>query len=198
MPRLTLALLLAGFALQPAFAAENWTIDPARSHLHFTTIKAGNVPETHRFLQFTGGVDATGKLTATISLESVDTAIPVRDQRLRTQLFDITRFPLAKLAAQVDPAMLEMPVDQSMDTDLAAKLTLVGVTQDITMAVTVVRTSATGVLVTTRSPVLLNANAYGLADGIEALRLVAGLPSISSAVPVTVGVQLNAAGNRGS
>ena len=41
------------------------------------------------------------------------------------------------------------------------------------------------VSVTTVAPIVVNANALELVTGIEALREVAGLPSISYSVPVT-------------
>lgn len=40
-------------------------------------------------------------------------------------------------------------------------------------------------LVTSLKPFILSANDYGLAEGIEMLRTVANLPSISTVVPVT-------------
>jgi hypothetical protein len=40
-------------------------------------------------------------------------------------------------------------------------------------------------MVSSRKPVIVNAASVDLADGIEALREVANLPSISKAVPVS-------------
>lgn len=47
-------------------------------------------------------------------------------------------------------------------------------------------------MVTSAQPVIINATDYGLTDGINKLRDLAGLPSISYAVPVTFTLHLNA------
>ena len=49
----------------------------------------------------------------------------------------------------------------------------------------VTRLSHQSFLVQSSEPLLLNAGSLGLSDGIESLRVIAGLPSISKSVPVT-------------
>ena len=53
----------------------------------------------------------------------------------------------------------------------------------------VTRIAADRILVTTLKPLVVNAGALDLADEVEALREIAGLPSISKAVPVTFVLQ---------
>jgi hypothetical protein len=50
---------------------------------------------------------------------------------------------------------------------------------------TVAKLGRQRLLVTSERPLLLNAADVGLADGVERLREIAGLPSISPAVPVS-------------
>ena len=47
------------------------------------------------------------------------------------------------------------------------------------------RSGDSTLLVATRKPVVVNAPAFNLTDGVEALRAIAGLPNISLAVPVS-------------
>ncbi|PTB84602.1 YceI family protein, partial [Pseudidiomarina aestuarii] len=54
----------------------------------------------------------------------------------------------------------------------------------------VTRLDADELLVTTTSPVLINANTFKFSAGVEQLRTIAGLNSIDLVVPVTFSVQL--------
>ena len=56
---------------------------------------------------------------------------------------------------------------------------------DVETEVSAVRLADNRLMVSTTQPLLLNASALGLADGVERLRAIANLPSISLAVPVT-------------
>mgnify|MGYP003311122456 FL=1 len=56
---------------------------------------------------------------------------------------------------------------------------------DVETQVSAVKLADNRLMVATKQPLLLNASALGLADGIEQLRAIANLPSISLAVPVT-------------
>ena len=55
----------------------------------------------------------------------------------------------------------------------------------MTFEVVVARMSDGDLLVMSEKPVVVNAPLFNLADGVEALREIAGLPSISAAVPVS-------------
>ncbi|MCP4466703.1 MAG: YceI family protein, partial [Halieaceae bacterium] len=65
-------------------------------------------------------------------------------------------------------------------------LALHGVQRDLTVSVSVLVDNDDDLLVFTTHPVLVNAADFGLDSGIEALRNVAGLKSISNVVPVTL------------
>jgi len=84
-------LLVAG----PCFAA--WTLDNDSSQVSFVSVKAGDAGEVHRFTEISGGLSADGNASVTIQLASVDTLIPLRDERLREMLFQTDMFPTALL-----------------------------------------------------------------------------------------------------
>jgi polyisoprenoid-binding protein YceI len=177
-------LLLAGaFTATPALAA--WNLDGARSELTFISIKAGDVAETHRFAELSGAVSDGGAVSVRVALDSVDTLIPIRDERMREMLFETADFPAATLTAQLPAGALDLPVGQTADHTLEGLLTLREVTQPITLQVTAARLGDDRVLVASRRAVVLNAAQFELVAGIEKLREVAGLPSISKAVPVS-------------
>ena len=97
LPRLLPALLLA-FCL-PAHA--NWHLDGESSRLSFITGKNGNTAEVHRFLVLHGTVDRKGVAALSIEMDSVSSGIPLRDERMREDLFEVERFAEAKVQAQL-------------------------------------------------------------------------------------------------
>jgi polyisoprenoid-binding protein YceI len=134
-----------------------------------------------------GYIGADGKVQLGIDLDSVETLIPIRNERMRELLFDTARFPAAKISAQVDPVILTATADGGVVTaDLPITLSLHGIEQTLTAPVVVVREGDDRLRVLTSRPVLVNAVDFGLDSGITALREIAGLKAISVAVPVTL------------
>jgi len=163
-----------------------WTLDGDTSTISFVTTKAINVAEAHRFGELSGSVDADGQVMVSIGLASVDTAIEIRDQRMREMLFQTDQYSMATVSAKVDMAALEaLQPGQSASMTLEGMVSLHGESRPIPMSVVVARSGDDSLLVTSAKPVIVNATEFKLAEGVEALREVAGLPSISLAVPVT-------------
>lgn len=168
----------------PAFAA--WTLDNAESQVSFVSVKAGDAGEAHRFRELSGSLADDGQASVVIQLASVDTMIPVRDERMREMLFETEIFPTATLSATIDmDALQSIAPGDSMD--MAANLTLDLRDQQVELPaeMIVARLGDHKLLVSSRKPIIVNAASVGLVDGIEALRAVANLPSISKAVPVS-------------
>jgi len=121
-----------------------------------------------------------------IDLTSVDTNIAIRDERMKEFLFETERFAVAVLTAQVDAdAVAELAVGSTQALSVEGELTLHGQSEPVTLALNVVRLSDSELLAISSQPVIINAGSFDLADGVEKLREIAGLPSISTAVPVT-------------
>ncbi len=184
-------LLRAGLLLVIAVgglgAAGEWRLDAANSSVGFATIKNGVVGEGHHFSELSGTIDAQGRAQLKIGLASVDTGIPIRDERMRGLLFEVATFPSATVATEVPLADIEpLAVGSSMQVPLTLTLKLHGSETTLAAVVRVQRLDARHVLVSTVKPVLVSADDVGLAAGIEKLREIAGLQSISPAVPVSV------------
>ncbi len=81
-------------------------LDNDASRLSFVSTKAGSVAEVHRFTSLRGGIDRRGNVAVAIFLQSVDTLIPIRDERMRELLFETATFPAANLTAVIDPAVV--------------------------------------------------------------------------------------------
>ncbi len=178
--------LALGLVAGPAAQAD-WTLDSDISSIQFITTKNSAVAEVHRFKKLSGSIDSSGAGKVEIALDSVDTLVAIRNERMRELLFQTATFPNAVIGTQVDLDILEqLPVgaEQVVATSLAVSLH--GNEAELPAKL---RVSALGngrYVVTTAQPLLLRASDFDLADGIEQLRGIAGLDSISTAVPVTV------------
>ena len=175
--------LLAGAAMAQA---QQWELDNSRSSLDFLSIKNDAVAESHHFTEMVGFIGSEGKVQIGIDLDSVETLIPIRNERMRELLFRTVDFPAANVHSQVDPAILTVVADGGVvTTDIDVVLSLHG--QQATLSVPVLVSGGEGSLlrVISARPVVVNAGTFGLGSGIEALREVAGLNAISTAIPVT-------------
>ena len=179
-------LVLVVLAILSANAYADWTLDNARSELHFVTVKAQDVAEVHSFDELSGTVWKDGIAEVTIQLASVDTLIPIRDERMRELLFKTDVFPTAGARTRLDLASLEaLQPGESRVVTAEMIFTISGTELPITADLLVTRLSASRMMVVTTKPLVVNAGSVALAEGVDQLRDIAGLPSISKAVPVT-------------
>ena len=179
-------MLVAALACLAVGARADWRVDNDRSELTFVTVKAGDAAEVHRFVEIAGRVGDDGAVSIEIDLASVDTLIPIRDERIRNLLFETARFPAASLSAQLDAERLSrLAAGQSQAMPVNFVLSLKGHELPLFAQVLVARLSERDMLVASLKPVIVNAPSVGLVEGVEKLREIAGLPSISKAVPVT-------------
>ncbi|MEP4486166.1 MAG: YceI family protein [Halioglobus sp.] len=169
----------------PALA--QWELDSERSTLNFVSIKNNSIGETHLFSSMVGFVGDDGRVQLAIDLDSVETMIPIRNERMRELLFQTAMFPTANVTAQVAPEVLAaITGGGSVTTDIAVTLALHGAEREITVPVLVSGDEGGLIRVMTPKPVIVGAADFGLEDGVTALREIAGLNSISTAVPVTL------------
>jgi polyisoprenoid-binding protein YceI len=176
-------LLLTVVVITHAAFADNdstWKLNPEASQLSFDSSKNTTIQETHRFRQLTGSVKQSGDIVVEVDLMSVDTRIPIRDQRMRDILFKMV--PSAQVLATVDMALVTaLAPGQKITLELSGRLSLNGQIYSLPLSVDLQRLSRQRFQVTTDGS--LDVAEYGYLPGIEALREVAGLKSISTEVP---------------
>lgn len=168
-----------GLTLCSSAAMADWTLDNQQSALHFVSIKKDHVAEVHSFKTLSGTVSAEGKGSLGIDLASVNTNVEIRDQRMREMLFDTAKFTTANIEVDLGADGVKPGIHT-----IKATLDLHGMKKDVEATVAVTE-AGDNLQVATVAPIIINAEDFGLADGINALREVAQLPSISKAVPVT-------------
>lgn len=175
-----LALGLAG-----ATAAADWTLVPEESSLGFVSVKNARIAEGHVFTSIEGAVSDSGA-ELVVDLGSVDTLIPIRNERMRELLFEVASFPTATFRTGIDLDTLEdLAVGESRRMDVSGELDLHGETQPLTATLLVTRTAMDRVGVATTRPIVISADAFALGDGVARLREIAGLDSITPMVPVS-------------
>ena len=179
-------LLLGTSLLAAAVAARaDWQLDAAASSLYYVTSKASAVSEVNSFATLNGGIDAQGMATLGIDLASVQTAIEIRDQRMREIVFQTEQFPQATVSLQVDLATLDaMAAGNSTTVSHTATIELHGMSQELPVDLRITRLDAESIQVQNAKPVIVAAGSFGLAAAVEQLREIAGLPAINPNVVV--------------
>lgn len=179
---------LTSIALLAGSAQAQWSLDNSASTLSFVTVKADHVGEVHTFDQLSGSIDDRGNVEIMVELASVNTLIDIRNERMQSMLFETNLFPRAMITGDVDLASFaEMSPGASITAQVEFELDIHGVSNSYNTELIVTRL-VNGLVASTSKPIIVTAASHGLVDGVEALREIAGLPSISRSVPVTFNV----------
>jgi hypothetical protein len=165
----------------------DWELDNTESIVNFVSIKNNSVGEVNTIKSLEGSIGVHGMAQLTLHLNSVETLIEIRNERMRELLFETVKFPVARVTAEVDPALFAASSGGGVrQVDLPFTLSMRGHDKVLNAFVSVVVEDDGDLIVTTTHPVLVHAADFGLEDGIEALRKVAGLHSISTVTPVSM------------
>lgn len=180
------------FALMLALPVlADWRVDPENSFVGFASVKNEIIPENHSFTDISGLVSASGEANIVIALASVETIIPIRNERMRTMLFDVATHPNATVTSNLPIGnFTAMTIGDSRQETISLKIDLHGLQLTRGVPVKVTRSGAETYDVTSLGPIMLHASQFALADGVEALRKIAGLQSIELMVPVTFDLRL--------
>jgi len=156
------------------------------SGIQFVSIKNNTIGEVSHFDMISGTVGDQGAVEVRVALDSVETNIGIRNDRMKKMLFEVGLYPEAVITAQLSPENMavlgsssEAAVPVLLQIDLHGQV----VSKD---AVLTVSATEVGFSATTSQPILLNAAEFDLENGVAALQSVAGLNAISRVIPVTV------------
>ena len=117
----------------------DWNLQPERSQLNLVSVKNAAIAEVHHFTQLGGHIDVKGQVSVAIDLASIETQIPIRNERMKTMLFDTANFAASNISAQVDVAMLMvMQPGQQASIVLPCKVQLHGKQKTLDVAVSVI------------------------------------------------------------
>jgi polyisoprenoid-binding protein YceI len=186
-PYQAVAMLALLSALCSTQALGGWQLVSDQSQLSYTTTKVfpgaeKSAAENNRFANLEGEVGDQGGAEVRVLLDSVNTNVAIRDERMRKIVFRTEEFPVAKVSTKVPSTVLGEPGLHQID--LTLQLELHGITKAMTVPVTVVN-EGDRLLVASMSPVLVDAADFGFAGGVAELTKLAGLMYIPTTVPVS-------------
>ena len=186
MKKAFLSLVLTGVFGQISTPAQaDWTLDPSQSELAFSSIKASRIAEIHTFNSIRGTITDSGDATFQIDVSSLETMIPIRNERMLEMLFKETLFPIIEFSSSLDlDPFNDLAVNEEINYQLAGDLNIVGLSENLTISVSVRKLDDDKFHVSNNGLFFLDPGRFGLIAGIEALRKIAGLPSITQTVPV--------------
>ena len=162
-----------------------YLLNGSDSALHFVTTKNTHTIETHHFDTLSGFISESGVATLVIDLDSVESNIAIRNERMRNILFETGAFSEATVTLPVNVDDLNSMTAGTTDTQtIVADVNLHGVTSVVTTDVVITKLSDSTLLVESVSPLLIQASMFDLVTGIDALKDIANLSVISYTVPV--------------
>ena len=88
-----------------------WRVNNGASELRFVTTKNTNVAETQKFTRIDGVIAADGGVSLVVDLASVETQVPIRNERMQNLLFEVVRFPTANFETSIDLTSAGPPGD---------------------------------------------------------------------------------------
>ena len=171
--------------LASSTAWAGWSVDNDLSRVSFVSVKNNTVGESHYFKKVKGTLSKGGQLQVEIPLASVETNIPIRNQRLQNMLFETGQFATAMLTAQIDNKALKLAVGSSKIIKVEADLGLHGVNALINVEVMITKVAKDKLQAISVKPIIINPATFGLDKGVAKLQAVAGLAGITQSVPVS-------------
>ncbi|MEO0438237.1 MAG: YceI family protein [Pseudomonadota bacterium] len=177
-----------------AAATAGWELDSERSSVQFLSVKNAMIAELHHFKSLTGGVNDEGAAQIVIDLDSVETLIPIRNERLRKMLFETIQFPAATLQVDVPDTLTGLAAGETAQLALPVTVEFHGKSKSYDAQLQATKLADGSLEVSVLEPLVVYADDFELAEGILALKEIAGLTSISTAVPVTARLRFNPEG----
>lgn len=173
-----------------------WSIDSEQSQLSYLSSKLvvsshQSIVENNFFERFSGHVEADGTLQLVIDADSVNTGVPIRDERVHIHAFDSKNHPQIIFTAALKQSLDMLKVGEVKVHELSGTLTMRGITHPLRAELVVVRTADNSLLVQSLRPVLINAANYQMAEAFEQLKAMVGLFNIPQLIPVSVKLVLS-------
>lgn len=160
------------------------------SDISFTSTKIdkkkNGIEETGQFTEHSALFNKKGQFRMEIDLDSLDTGITIRDQRIKEWMFETEKFTTATITADLNAEQInQLTLNESIQITQPAVLNLHGMTSDLEIDLTITRTAPSALSVSTNKPVILSIENFGMSDGLQKLTEVMGLFEIKPTIPVT-------------
>lgn len=157
---------------------KTWILNQDSSSISIITTKNNSISEVSDFKNFSGNIDSNNNLKIRIDLSSLETNIPIRNERIGKHLFQIDLYPTADIHTQLKPEYLNNGAHSvSFDVDLHGLSTIV-------QAEFMVFEQGGNKVITLHKPLVIKASDFALEKGITTLKNIAKLNSIDFTVPL--------------
>ena len=164
----------------------SWNLVSEQSKVAYGSIKKNSVGEVNHFTALSGQLSAAGEVKVTIDLNSVETHIGIRNQRMVKHVFggDTGK---AVLSTTIKPAFLDSLLPgEPKSIGVAGKLNYLGTVIDINTTMLVVKLSNSRIMAVTDEMIMVKTADLGVEPAIDKLMELAALSGITRVVPVTV------------
>ena len=154
-------LLLVACLTAPVHSLADWVVDPVGSYVGFASVKNDLIAENHSFTAITGTVEDSGDVNIAIALSSVETLIPIRNERIRSMLFEVAEYPDVRVTANlnIDKFTLLGLGESKMET-IPLSVNLHGMDLSKNVLVKVTRSSNNNYEVTSLGPIVIHASQF--------------------------------------
>ena len=178
-------LSTAAILLFSPIALGDWTLDNELSRVNFVSVKKNTIGEAHYFKKVSGDLTNNGSFNIKINLASVESLIPIRNERMAKHLFNTNLFPTLNLNADLSKHLPAIKAGKSQVIKVPAGISFNSITKNLTIDVLAIQHSNGNNIVSSFMPVIINPADFNLTSGIEKLQALASLPSITHSVPVS-------------
>ena len=182
--KLSIIYLITLFCL-PAYASD-WQLNREQSAISYLSSKQATAEtplifESNLFHEFSGSIKGS-QIELVIDLNSLDTNVPIRDERIAEHVFLSKQYPQAIVSATIDGLEQLNYARKQIEATLAMR----GQSHRLQGEVIVKRSNPDTLQIQTVTPILVDANAYGMLDGFAKLKELVGLMQIPTTIPVSL------------
>ena len=191
---MTRLLLLWMFWIPMAVQA-SWLVNPKNSIIQFDStkiLKTGKkITEPNTLSSVKGRIDQQGRFDIDIDLDSLETHIPIRNDRVKKYFFHTERQRYAKIRGELSPKNLKLlnSFDGEVTTTQAFTLNINGVQLPVTGEFIFNHTDK-NTSIQSSKPIVLSIQDLHAESGLYKLIRLAGLDTISFEVPVKVNLDI--------
>ncbi|MBL4673173.1 MAG: YceI family protein [Arenicella sp.] len=165
-----------------------WILDSANSRVNFTSIKKGNIGESHAFTDLSG-IIAGSQVSIIIKPDSVESRVPIRNERMRELLFETGLYPTIEVSANVAAQLADLKSGGSLLATVPSSVSMHGVSNKLDLELRISKLSNKILIVSSTQPVIVRATDYNMVDGIGKLSALVNNLAIAESVPVSFSLQ---------
>lgn len=175
--------VLIGFIVSfGAYAKDDYKIIPSISSLNFATVKNQYIIETASIIPTKGLLNQDGTFSITLPISTIKTGISIRDERLKTLLFEESKFPKVVVTGKVD---FETISNEPKLISLLVDVKIYGKVNTVTFPV-VVMSSDDYILVSSYNQSVIGTSDFGIpSENLIKLASTVGGINISDRAPIS-------------